>query len=144
MIAPTVGALSTKPLYGQSSPGKAKALRRSNTYGGLRGPGIHYSDSEENMKFILNRIHRVQQTEDHKPALTRKNRYMRPLAEAVILQASADLWSRLYRKESLEFFQGKGFSLYASIAGMSPYEKEILLGLMRSPLTGKRLNNSQQ
>ena len=87
----------------------------------------------------------MQQTEAHKPpALTRRNGYVRPLAEAVILQATVDLWSRLYRKESLEFFQGKGFSLYANIAGMSPYEKTILLGLMRSPLTGKRLNISQQ
>jgi len=68
---------------------------------------------------------------------------LQPLAESVILQAMEDLWSRRDRKESIEFFQGSGFGLYAAIAGMGPYEKGVLLSIMRRALTAKRLNDAQ-
>jgi hypothetical protein len=65
-----------------------------------------------------------------------------PLAETVILQALEDLWSNREREESIEFFQGSGFCLYATVAGMGPREKSILLSIMRSALPEKRLNDA--
>ena len=69
---------------------------------------------------------------------------MEMLAEAVILQAMEDLWSNFYGEESIEFFQGTGFSWYADMAGMSPYEKNSLLSLMRRPFTRKWLKCPEQ
>jgi hypothetical protein len=68
---------------------------------------------------------------------------LQPLAESVILQAMEDLWSSRYREESIEFFQGSGFGLYAVIAGIGPSEKGVLLSIMIRALPGKRLKAAQ-
>jgi len=57
-----------------------------------------------------------------------------PLAESVILQAMEDLWSSRERADSIEFFQGSGFGLYAAIAGMDPCDKVFLLCIVRRAL----------
>lgn len=57
-----------------------------------------------------------------------------PLAESVILQAMEDLWSSRDRKESVEFFQGSGFGLYATVAGMDPCDKLFLLCIIKRAL----------
>jgi len=74
---------------------------------------------------------------------TKKSGILKPLAESVILQAMEDLLSNSNRDESIEFFQGKGFRLYANIAEMRPHEKNILMRLITGSLTGQRFNNSR-
>lgn len=96
------------------------------------------------MNFTLRQIYRIGGPEAYDSGPVSKAGYMAMLAEAVILQAMEDLWSNFYGEESVEFFQGPGFSWYADIAGMSPYEKSSLLSLMRSPFTGRGLKNSEQ
>lgn len=41
------------------------------------------------------------------------------LAEAVILQSIEDLFDSLQRRNSINFFRGEGFNVYAEIAGLS-------------------------
>jgi hypothetical protein len=53
-----------------------------------------------------------------------------------------DLLSNRNRDESIEFFKGNGFSVYANIAEMRPHEKNILMRLITGSLTGQRANNS--
>jgi hypothetical protein len=70
-------------------------------------------------------------------ALTRKapkkkeSAGLKALAEAVILQAMEDLWSDAHRKESLEFFEGEGFSHCADLAGMRVVERLKLIRMLR-------------
>ena len=96
------------------------------------------------MNFTVRQIYRVRGPEAYDSVSVSKAGYMAMLAEAVILQAMEDLWSNFYGEESAEFFQGTGFSWYADIAGMSPYEKNSLLSLIKSPFTGRCLKNSEQ
>jgi hypothetical protein len=72
---------------------------------------------------------------------TKKSGFLKPLAESVILQAMEDLLSNRNRDESIEFFKGNGFSVYANIAEMRPHEKNILMRLITGSLTGQRSNN---
>ncbi len=55
---------------------------------------------------------------------------IKTLAEAVILQAMEDLWSKTHRQKSIEFFQGDGFKRYADLAGMAPADRTKLLKLV--------------
>ncbi len=41
------------------------------------------------------------------------------LAEAVILQSMEDLWDPLHRAESIDFFNGEGFRIFAKLAGIN-------------------------
>lgn len=54
----------------------------------------------------------------------------RTLAEAVILQSICDLWKQDKKRESIKFFRGKWFSIYAAIAGMGPNEKNRLIRML--------------
>lgn len=45
------------------------------------------------------------------------------LAEAVILQSLEDLCSPEYREESMEFFRGDSFKIYADIAELNSFNK---------------------
>jgi hypothetical protein len=54
---------------------------------------------------------------------------LKTLAEAVILQAMEDLWSDTHREKSIEFFEGNGFTHFASLAGMGAVER-LRLGKM--------------
>lgn len=62
---------------------------------------------------------------------------MKALAEAIILQSIEDLWDETHRNESLEFFSGGGFDLYAEVAGLGPREKLKLLAMFECQLAGK-------
>ncbi len=62
-----------------------------------------------------------------------KKEYMseiKNLAEAVILQAMEDLWSKTHRQKSLEFFKGDGFKRYADLAGMPANDRTKLLKMV--------------
>ena len=54
------------------------------------------------------------------------------LAEAIILQSIEDLWekSRLERRGSFAFFLGRGFHIWAELAGMTPVDRRTLLSLV--------------
>ncbi len=52
------------------------------------------------------------------------------LAEAVILQAVEDLWSKTHRRKSIEFFTGAGFKEYADMAGMGPVDRLRLIKMI--------------
>jgi len=56
---------------------------------------------------------------------------LKALAEAVILQAMEDLWSKTHRARSVEFFTGEGFRRYAAMAGMGTMERLRLLKTLR-------------
>ncbi|HEX8948555.1 MAG TPA: hypothetical protein VF790_06310 [Dissulfurispiraceae bacterium] len=55
---------------------------------------------------------------------------IRSLAEAVILQSLEDLWNPARKRESLLFFKGEGFRLYAEIAGINNTKRRSLLGML--------------
>ncbi len=55
---------------------------------------------------------------------------MKELAEGVILQSIEDLWSKKLKSESIRFFNGGGFSIYAEIADMNLYDEVRLIDLV--------------
>ena len=55
---------------------------------------------------------------------------IRSLAEAVILQSIEDLWNPARKRESLLFFKGEGFRLYAGIAGINNAKRRSLLEML--------------
>lgn len=59
---------------------------------------------------------------------------LKRLAEAVIMQAVSDLWSRAERKRSIAFFMGREFARYSKMAGMQPHERARLLDLIKTTL----------
>ncbi|MCK9565199.1 MAG: hypothetical protein M0Q43_04020 [Methanothrix sp.] len=59
----------------------------------------------------------------------------RGLAEAVILQALEDIWEPAYRRESLGFFQGKGFALCADIAGMDTPGRLSIISMVKKTIS---------
>jgi hypothetical protein len=67
----------------------------------------------------------------------RPTRQERKLAEAIILQAVEDLWSPVYRRESIEFFTGEGFAICSRIVGMGLYEKLRLVQLIKKAIQKK-------
>jgi hypothetical protein len=60
-----------------------------------------------------------------------RQRKLRALAEAIILQSIEDLWSKTKRKESIAFFTGYGFSLCADMAGMKVVDRLRLFRMLR-------------
>ncbi len=57
-------------------------------------------------------------------------RFVRHLAEAIILQSIEDLWDEGQRKDCLRFFRGNGFAICAEMAGMNVSARGRLLGLV--------------
>ncbi|MFZ2196319.1 MAG: hypothetical protein WAV13_01200 [Thermodesulfovibrionales bacterium] len=51
-------------------------------------------------------------------------------AEAVILQSIEDLFDSLQRKDSIDFFKGEGFRLYAKIAGLSATDQIRIIRML--------------
>lgn len=95
------------------------------------------------MNIAIQHMKRAKTPEAQDNIKTNKSRFLKPLAESVILQAIEDLLSNRNRDESIGFFQGNGFRLYAYIAEMRPYEKNVLLRLITASLTGQRFNNAR-
>jgi hypothetical protein len=64
------------------------------------------------------------------PALAvhnKKTTGIKNLAEAVILQSLEDLWDPSHRIESIDFFNGDGYRIYAKLAGLNqPRSHKIL------------------
>jgi hypothetical protein len=60
------------------------------------------------------------------------------LAEAVILQSIEDFWVPGQRLQSMDFFKGEGFNLYAKIAGLDTVNQMKILCL----LGGERYDRS--
>jgi len=66
---------------------------------------------------------------------------LKALAEAIILQSMEDLWTKSYRKESLQFFLGEGFRECADIAGMKVIDRLKVVKMareMKVRLTGTK------
>ncbi len=59
------------------------------------------------------------------------------LAEMVILQAMEDLYSIRHSPESIEYFQGEGFSTWAKLAGIEGQSK-CRLTILASQALSKR------
>lgn len=56
---------------------------------------------------------------------------LKNLAEAIILQSIADLWSKTHRRESIEFFTGDGFRQCADMADMSVVDRLRIIRMLR-------------
>ena len=55
---------------------------------------------------------------------------VKPLAEAIIMQAIEDLWDDKHRGESIDFFKGRGFRYCARMAEMGSFEQAVLLQIL--------------
>ncbi|MDA8324660.1 MAG: hypothetical protein M0033_00415 [Nitrospiraceae bacterium] len=69
---------------------------------------------------------------------------MKALAEAIILQSFEDLWDKVHRNESLEFFKGGGFDFYAGVAGLGPEGKLKLLDMFKTHLAEESRTKSEK
>jgi len=67
-----------------------------------------------------------------------RNRKMRNLAEAIILQSVEDLWDAKQKSDCLTFFRGESFGICAEIAGMTEHEQAMMLQLVSASAQGKR------
>jgi len=67
-------------------------------------------------------------------------RFVRHLAEAIILQSIEDLWDEGQRKDCLRFFRGNAFTICAEIAGLSVSAQGRLLGLIEINSTDDRVS----
>jgi|OpeIllAssembly_1097287.scaffolds.fasta_scaffold109817_1 hypothetical protein len=74
----------------------------------------------------------------------RPTKQERKIAEAIILQAVEDLWSPVYRKESVDFFTGEGFVICARIVGMGLYQKLRLIQLIKKAIQKKDYSYPKQ
>jgi hypothetical protein len=63
---------------------------------------------------------------------------VRRLAESVILQSLEDLWDDRYRAESIDFFTGREFHLFARMANMDTEDKIKLLRMVKKANTQVR------
>jgi hypothetical protein len=95
------------------------------------------------MRCTAHQMKRAQAPEAQDRIKPKKSGFLKPLAESVILQAMEDLLSNRKSDESIDFFRGNGFRLYANFAEMRPHEKNILMRLIKGSLTGQRFNNSR-
>jgi len=68
---------------------------------------------------------------------------LKKLAEVVIMQAVADLWSKAERKKSIAFFMSREFLRYAKMAEMKLHERSRLLNLIRLML-GEKPDDREQ
>jgi predicted alpha-1,6-mannanase (GH76 family) len=64
-------------------------------------------------------------------------RFVKHLAEAIILQSIEDLWDEAQRGDCLRFFRGNDFNICAEIAGLSVSARGRLLGLVNG-LTSRK------
>ena len=64
-------------------------------------------------------------------------RFVRHLAEAIILQSIEDLWDEEQRGDCLRFFRGGGFTVCAGMAGLNFSARGRLLGLVKK-LTSRK------
>ena len=55
---------------------------------------------------------------------------IKSFTEAVILQSIEDLFDSFQRKESIDFFKGDGFRLYAKIAGLSTADRIKIIRML--------------
>ena len=55
---------------------------------------------------------------------------IKSFAESVILQSIEDLFDSLQRKESIDFFRGEGFRVYAKIAGLSTADQIRIIRML--------------
>lgn len=73
----------------------------------------------------------------------KKGADMKRLAEAVILSAVEDLWDETEKKESIGFFIGNGFPVFAEMAEMSQADRSRLLAIIRPVLGDSRTQGSR-
>lgn len=66
------------------------------------------------------------------------------LSEAIILQCLEDLYSREHRTEALAFFNGEGFSICASVIGLSPKESRKIFDMVKASRPVKQFVPSVQ
>jgi hypothetical protein len=59
------------------------------------------------------------------------------LAEAVILQSVEDFWISGQRAQSIDFFKGEGFKLYAKMAGLDTVNQMKILCLLGGERYGR-------
>jgi len=66
------------------------------------------------------------------PALAehrKKTTGIKSLAEAVILQSLEDLWDPSHRIESIDFFNGDGYRIFAKLAGLNQAHSYKMLNI---------------
>ena len=54
------------------------------------------------------------------------------LAESIILQALEDIWDPSLKEDSLEFFNGEGFSICSSVASLDEISKDRIRQMLLS------------
>jgi hypothetical protein len=64
-------------------------------------------------------------------SLEKEGRGLKALAEAIILQAMEDLWSKAHKQQSIAFFKGDGFRQCADAADMSVIDRLRLIRMLR-------------
>jgi hypothetical protein len=69
-------------------------------------------------------------------------KFMKHLAEAIILQSIEDLWDEGQRRDCLMFFRGDGFTVCAEMAGMNVSARGRLLGLVNR-LTSRKTGHPE-
>jgi hypothetical protein len=65
------------------------------------------------------------------------------LAEAVILQSIEDFWVSGQRLQSIDFFKGEGFKLYAKIVGLDTAKQLKILYLLGGESHGRSIGISE-
>lgn len=66
------------------------------------------------------------------------------LSEAIILQCLEDLYSREHRMDALAFFNGEGFSICASVIGLSHKESRKIFDIVKTSRPAKHFVPSVQ
>jgi len=69
----------------------------------------------------------------------KKDRAMKNLAEAIILQSLEDIWSPAFKKESRDFFSGEGFRICSEIAGLDAIRQLKVIHLIGGKGNGKHI-----
>jgi len=59
-----------------------------------------------------------------------RNKNIKNLAEAIILQSVEDLWDAKQNSECLTFFYGESFGICAEMAGMNTDEQALMLRMV--------------
>lgn len=68
--------------------------------------------------------------------------WLKGLAEGIIIQSLEDLWIDKERDESVEFFNGEGFSICAEVAGMDLHDQVRLFNLVNNILEHNKINTA--
>jgi hypothetical protein len=69
-------------------------------------------------------------------------KFVKHLAEAIILQSLEDLWDEGQRRDCLRFFRGGGFTVCAEMAGLNVSARGRLLGLVNR-LTSRKTGHPE-